>query len=108
MDFDGKGQLGLSFSLEEALLWIMNAYFGKKLKCLDGFVSYKHAAELESLLVDYYDVFLSAVLTLILTAPIHCRGSTIVLKMKLVSFFIRFGEMYHLHFGWPEGGLILS
>ncbi len=33
------------------------------------------ALEWCGLLVDYCDVFLSAVWTLILTAPIHCRGS---------------------------------
>ncbi len=38
-------------------------------------------------------MFLSAVWTLILTAPIHCRASISVL-MEIQS---------HLHLGWPEG-----
>ncbi len=56
-----------------------------KLKPLDGFVSYKHIAFhfTRCLLMDWSHVdhfiviivmFLSAVWTLILTAPIHCRG----------------------------------
>ncbi len=60
---------------------------GLKLKCLnEGFVSYKHSfflhkmltdgLDLCGLLVDYCDV-LSAVWTLILTAPIHCRASIV-------------------------------
>ncbi len=44
-----RGQQGMTFFKEEALLWIMDLSFGQndglKLKCLtDGFVSYKHAA----------------------------------------------------------------
>ncbi len=54
-----------------------------KLKCHnDVFVSYKHAAFHFTInkLMDWSGVwiivmFLLAVLTLILTAPIHCRGS---------------------------------
>ncbi len=52
-----------------------------KLKCIkDDFFSYKHTAfhVTRHYLMDYLWVivmFLSAVWTLILTAPIHCRGS---------------------------------
>ncbi len=77
------------FSHDKAILWIVNTYLawsnGLKLKCLDGFISYEKTAfcfTRHSLLgwsgVDYLCIivmFLSAYWTLILTAPIHCRGS---------------------------------
>ncbi len=46
-------------------------------QCNYGFVSYKHKTLIDGH-VDYLWImvmFLSAVWTLILTAPIHCRGS---------------------------------
>ncbi len=69
-----------TFSLVEALLMIMDSYFVQKqwLKCfIDRFVSYKHAA-FPSQDINWWTgvvwiivMFLSAVWTLILTAPIH-------------------------------------
>ncbi len=61
----------------------MGSYFGQTFLFkghlnLDGFVSYKHSFLLHKTLMDYLWIivmFLSAVWTLILTAPIHCRGS---------------------------------
>ncbi len=69
---------------EDALLWIMDSYFiqegrfeDKSLN--DGFVSNKHTAFTSQdwgiVVVFITMMFLSAVWTLILTAPIHCRGS---------------------------------
>ncbi len=65
-------QQGMDFSLEEALVWIMDLYFIQKwqfeIKCLDVSVSYKHITSLDinwctgvmcELLVDYCDVFIS-------------------------------------------------
>ncbi len=69
-------------------IWIMGSYFDQKWWFkgnlnLDGFVSYKHSFLLQKMLMHWSGVeylwimvmFLSAVWTLILTAPIHCRGS---------------------------------
>ncbi len=73
VNFDVGGQQGMNFSQEEDLLWIMDS-MGKtsQLKHLKyGFISHKH--------VDYLQIFamfLSAVWTLIFTAPILCRGFT--------------------------------
>ncbi len=81
-DFDVKGQWDIDFLLEEALLWIIMDILSKsddlKIKRLnDGFVSYKHAAfRFTRCYLWIIVMFLSAVWTLILTAPIHCRGST--------------------------------
>ncbi len=78
---------------------------GSELKRLnDGFISYKHAAFhftrhwlMDWRRVDYLWItvmFLSAVWTLIPTAPIHCRGkiSPNWLLHGLMEFFL---EMYH-------------
>ncbi len=83
-------QIYLDISPEEVLLLIMDSYFGQKwpFKHLnDGFVSYKLAAFHFRMLnygfmsyVDYLWIivmFLSAVWTLILTAPIHCKESMV-------------------------------
>uniref|UniRef100_A0A672LA49 3-ketoacyl-CoA thiolase B, peroxisomal-like n=2 Tax=Sinocyclocheilus grahami TaxID=75366 RepID=A0A672LA49_SINGR len=86
VEFDVRGQQGMNFSLEEALLWILARTSGLKLKRLhDEIVYYKRTAfrfARHSLMdwsrVDYlYSIvmFLSAD-SFILTAPIHCRGST--------------------------------
>ncbi len=54
------------------------------------------------LLVDYCDI-LSAVWTLILTAPIHCRGSTAEQVMQCYISPNLMKKQTHLHLGWPEG-----
>ncbi len=46
--------------------------------------------------------FLSAVWTLILTAPIHCKG-TICEVMLNFSRSFQMKKQTHLHLGWPEG-----
>ncbi len=54
------------------------------------------------LLVDYCDV-LSAVWTLILTAPIHCRWSIVESDVTLhFSKYVLMKKQTHLHLGWPE------
>ncbi len=56
--------------------------------------------------VDYLWIivmFLSAVWTLVLTAPIHCRGS---IGEKVMECYISpnlMKKQTHLHLGWPEG-----
>ncbi len=53
-------------------------------------------------------MFLSAVWTLILTAPIHCRAS---IAETLMQYYISTNLMKkqtHLHLGWPEGENISS
>ncbi len=49
-------------------------------------------------------MFLSAVWTLILTAPIHCRGSTGEQVKFSKSDVMK--KQTHLHFRWPEGEYI--
>ncbi len=59
------------------------------------------------MIVDYCDV-LSAVWTLILTAPIHCRAS---IDEKVMQCYISpnlMKKQTHLHLGWPEGEHIFS
>ncbi len=48
-------------------------------------------------------MFLSAVLTLILTAPIHCKGSVAEQVMECYISPNLMKKLTHLHLGWPEG-----
>ncbi len=92
MDFEWKDNRGWTFSIEEALLWIMGIFYQKpqfKVKRHNnGFVSNKHAT------FTFQDVFTFPRCPM--TAPIHCRGSI--------------GEQVekktHLHLRWPEGECI--
>ncbi len=54
-------------------------------------------------------MFLSAVWTLILTAPIHCRAS-IAEQVEMLHFSrsVRMKKQTHLHLGWSEGEYIFS
>ncbi len=47
-------------------------------------------------------MFLSAVWTLILTAPIHCRASTSEQLMECYIYPNLMKKQTHLHLGWPE------
>ncbi len=47
-------------------------------------------------------MFLSAVWTLILTAPIHCRASIGKKVMKCYISPNLMKKQTHLHLGWPE------
>ncbi len=49
-------------------------------------------------------MFLSAVWTLILVAPIHCRGSTGEKVMRMLNFSktVHMKKQTHLHLGCPE------
>ncbi len=61
--------------------------------------------------VDYLWIivmFLSAVWTLILTAPIHCRGSIAEEVMECYIYPNLMKKHTHLHLGWPEGEHIFS
>ncbi len=59
------------------------------------------------LLVDYCDV-LSAVWTLILTAPIHCRGSICEHLWSIFSKSVLMKKQTHLHLEWSGGEYIFS
>ncbi len=48
-------------------------------------------------------MFLSAVWTLILTAPIHCRGFIAETLMQCYISPNLMKKQTHLHLGWPEG-----
>ncbi len=86
---------------------------------LDGFVSYKHAVfhSTSHYLMDWSCVdllwiivmFLSAVWILILTAPIHCRGSIgeQVMQCKISSNLFRWRNKL-IYIFWPEGVYIFS
>ncbi len=87
-----RGQEGMAFSLEEALLWIMGIFYQKpqfKVKRHNnGFVSNKHAT------FTFQDVFTFPRCPM--TAPIHCRG----------SIGEQVEKQTHLHLRWPEGECI--
>ncbi len=51
-------------------------------------------------------MFLSAVWALILTAPIHCRGSIGEQVMLHFSKSVLMKKQIHLHLGWPQGEYI--
>ncbi len=74
-----KDSRGWTFSLVEVMLWIciLARRRGLMLKHLDGFVSYKYPQDVNWWTGAMWIIvmFLSSVWTLILTAPIHCRGS---------------------------------
>ncbi len=53
-------------------------------------------------------MFLSAVWTLILTAPIHCRGSIAEQVMQCYISPNLMEKQTRLHLGWPEGEDIVS
>ncbi len=83
VDLEVREQQGKDFLKEEALLWIIDCFVQKrqfkKLKCLnDRFVYYKRGFSLHKILIYgvllITEMFLLVVWTLILTAPIHCRG----------------------------------
>ncbi len=61
--------------------------------------------------VDYLWIivmFLSAVWTLILTAPIHCRGSIAEQVMECYISPNLMKKQTHLHLGWPQGEHIFT
>ncbi len=61
--------------------------------------------------VDYLWIivmFLSAVWTLILTAPIHCRGSIAEQVMQCYISTNLMKKQTNLHLGWPEDEYILG
>ncbi len=61
--------------------------------------------------VDYLWIivmFLSAVWTLILTAPIHCTGSIGEQVMQCYIYPNLMKKQTHLHLGWPEDEYIFS
>ncbi len=56
-------------------------------------------------------MFLSAVWTLILTAPIHCRGyigEQVMLNLLNLSKSVQMKKLIHLHLGWFEGEHIFN
>ncbi len=89
-----------------------------KVKPNDGFVSYKHAffyftrhQLMDWTGVDYLwitVVFLSIFWALILTAPIHWRGTTGEQVMECYISPNLKKQQTHLHLGWPEGECIFS
>ncbi len=110
LDFDVRDNRRWTFSLEVALLWIMDSYFSRKWQ----FVSYKNTfvfsfcllkmltdgLEWCGSLVDYCDVFISC-LDSHSDAPIHWRGS---IDETLMECYISTNLMRkQTHLKWPEG-----
>ncbi len=99
VDFDVRNNRRWTFLLEEALLWIVDLYFGLEQRfefkniLMDLFLT--NSFSLHKTLTDGLEwcgllvMFLSVVWTLILTAPIHCRGS-IAEQMWVVTSYIYF------------------
>ncbi len=74
VDFDVRGQYDMDFFTGESNI------MGREKSSYDGFVFIQtYSFLLHNMLIDGLEwiivMFLSAVWTLILTAPIHCRGS---------------------------------
>ncbi len=95
---------GGSVIMDYGLFGILGRSEGLKLKCLNReFVSYKHASfHFTRLGVDYLWIivmFLSAVWTLILTAPIHCRASIAETVMQRHISPNLMKKQTHLHLG---------
>ncbi len=78
----------MTFSLEKAILWIEDSHFSQKQRfkvkrvlMMDLFITNIWSFSLHMMLIDGLEwcgllwFFLSAIWTLILMAPIHCRGS---------------------------------
>ncbi len=79
-----------TFHWRKCVLWIMDSYFSH---------------------VDYLWIivmFLSAVWTLILTAPIHCRASIAETVMQCYISPNLMKKQTHLHLGWPEDERIFN
>ncbi len=96
-----------TFSLEEALIWIMDHIWVKNILMLDLFKL------LSSQDVNWWTgvvwitcgllwCFLSAVWTLILTAPIHCRASIAETLMQWHISTNLMKKQTHRNLGWPE------
>ncbi len=99
-----------------AILWIEISYFNHnqrfKLKPSYWRICYKHSFSLHKMLTDGLEwcrllvMFLSAVWTLILTAPIHCRASN---GEQVMQCYISPNLMMkQTHLGWPGGECIFS
>ncbi len=79
------------------MLWTEDSYFTMLIDDWSG--------------VDYLWIiamFLSAVWTLILMAPVHCRGSIEEHVMIDFSKSVLMKKQTHLHLGWPEGEYTFS
>ncbi len=74
-----------TFSLQQALLWIMDSYFSQ-FEVKNFLMDWFHLKMLTDGLVWSIVMFLSAVWTLILTAPIHCRASIAEAPMNCYTF----------------------
>ncbi len=102
LDFDVRDNRRWTFSLEEALLWITDLYFSRK-----------RQYEVKNVLLDLFQLlssqdikwwtgvvwmivmFLSAVWTLILTAPIHCRASIGETVMQCYIYIYAFSRRFY-------------
>ncbi len=99
-------------------VWIMDSYFSQKQWCKVKNIIMLDLFQLLSSQdvnwwtgVDYLWIivmFLSAVWTLILTAPIHCRASIAETLMQCYISPNLMKKQTHLHLGWPEGEHIFS
>ncbi len=98
----------ITFSLEKTVLWIDDLYFSNGLKLkTDLFLENtqlftSHDVNWWTGVVWIIVMFLSAVWTLILTAPIHCRGSIAEQVMECYISPNLMKKQTHLHLRWPE------
>ncbi len=97
VDFDVRGQQGWTFHWRKSYngLWTEAKVYSE-----NGFVSYKLYKTLIDGLYYYFNsivgLFLSATWALILTAPIHCRGSGSLVNKRCSTKFLKNVHMY-----WP-------
>ncbi len=108
VDFDVRDNRRWTFLLEKALLWT-HILVIKNVLMLDLFLRNTQLLSSPDVNwwtgVDYCDV-LSAVWTLILTAPIHSRRSIGEQVMQCYISPNLMKKQTHLHLGWPEGEYI--
>ncbi len=110
LDFNVKDNRRWSFSLEEALLWIMDSYFSWKQRfevknaLMMGLFQLLSSQDVNwcTGVVWIIVMFLSAVWTLILTAPIHCWGSIGEQVMQCCISPNLMKKQTHLHLVWQK------
>ncbi len=74
----------------------------------DSYFSWKQCFEVKNVLIEFCEcIFLSAVGPLFLTAPIHCKGST-VSKLCYLMLNLSMEKQTRLHLSWPEVEYIYS
>ncbi len=115
VDFDMREQQEMHFFTGGSVFMdvILNRSDGLKFKCLKGEFVYNKHTDVTSPDVNWWIgvvwiivMFLSAVWSLILTAPIHCSASIAESRISSNIFYIY--STPRLHLDWPKGEYIFT